>query len=137
MPAILASLLGRALPYPIVGAAAIGIFLYVQHLRKENADLRNVKAALETQLDQAQAVNAENVAALARLKAAGALALAAASAERDQAVKEKADLAALLGRIQASKDVAGRDAPAAPVLRDALAGLRATSAPPPGKGKKP
>ena len=124
MPAILASLLGRALPYLIVGAAAIGIFLYVQHLRKENADLRDVKAALETQLDQAQAVNAENVAALARLKAAGALALAAASAERDQAVKEKAGLAALLGRIQASKDVAGRDAPAAPVLLDALAGLR-------------
>ena len=124
MPAILASLLGRALPYLIVGAAAIGIVLYVQHLRKANADLRDVKAALSQQLDQAQAVNRADLDALARYKAAAEKAIAALAAERDQAVREQAGLRALGGRIAASRGMAGRDAPIAPVLRDALAGLR-------------
>ncbi len=128
MPAILASLLGRALPYLIVGATALGIFLYVQHLRKENADLRNVKAALSQELDQAEAVNRANLDALARYKAAAEKAIAALAAERDDAVREQAGLRALAGRIAASRGMAGQDAPAAPVLRDALAGLR-TAAP--------
>ena len=131
MPAFLASLLGKALPYLLAGALAIGGYFYVERLKSRIVDLEGAKAALAQQLDQAEAVNRANLDALARYKAAAEKAIAALAAERDAAVKEQAGLRALAGGIAASKGIAGRDAPIAPVLRDALAGLR----PPPREAK--
>ena len=129
MPAILMRVLGKALPYLAIGAAAIGAWLYIQHLRAELAGLASARAALSQQLDQADAVNRANLDALARYKAEAEKAAAALATERDAAVKEQAELRALAGRIAAGKGVAGRDAPIAPVLRDALAGLRRAAKP--------
>ena len=124
MPAFLLPLLGRVLPYLVVGAAVIGAWLYIQHLRAQVVDLSSAKAVLSQQLDQAQAVNQANLDALARYKAEAEKAVAALAGERDEAIKEQAELRTLAGRIAASKGVTGRDAPIAPVLLDALAGLR-------------
>lgn len=124
MPVFLMRVLGKALPYLAIGAAVIGAWLYIHHLRAELADLSSAKAALSQELDQAHAVNQANLDALARYKAEAEKAVAALALERDEAVKEQAGLRALAGRIAASKGIAGRDAPIAPVLLDALAGIR-------------
>ena len=137
MPAFLAAVLGKALPYLLAGAVVMGGWFYIQHLRSQLTDLSNAKAALSQQLDQAQAVNQANLDALARYKAEAEKAIAALADERDEAIRQQAELRTLAGRIAAQARAPGRDAPVAPVLLDALAGLRPTDRPKLNAGSMP
>ncbi len=123
MFASLIASLGGKLLLPIALLAAGGVvFLLVRHELDARA-AAEANVAIETQqLDQAQAVNKANAAALAELKAESARELAALAADR-AASRQRAT------RLQTiQKEIADAppsdDAPLAPVLRRALERLR-------------
>lgn len=116
MTAILFKLLRPALPYLIVAAAILGAIIYVAMLRHElaAADQKNVVLAADNQAD---------LAAITAYKAQQAKWNAALSTLDARALASNAAAEHIVDGISAAP--AADDAPVAPVLAQALDGLRA------------
>lgn len=102
--------------------AGIAAFAYISHLRADRARLTAANARLEASLSVAEQAARDNAAAVDRLKADNARALAAVSAERDAMARRVRQLAALRSEIDHAPP--SDDGPVAAVLSRALDGLR-------------
>lgn len=101
---------------------AIGIAIH--HAYAEKTRLTAMVAEQSKALDQLETTNQTMLESLDQYKADTARAISALVTERNSAVKEQAWLSGLAARLSTTARIVGQDGPLAPVLQEALAGLR-------------
>lgn len=128
MPAFLTSIAAKLIGAAVIAAAIAGLLLYIHSLRSDVAAAEAKNAVIQSALDQANQVNADNLVTLTEIKARHAAELKVVTAERDAAAARVQIKTVIRERVIYAASQPNGDGPLAPALKLAIDSLRRAGA---------